>query len=88
MECVVRSMTTQSDQKLTMTIMEVYLAMRNAGIPSSPKKISASIASGAYPFGRVVNVGETGRKTIEVFRVDFQSWLESKIPKPEIKKGE
>ena len=73
---------------MTMTIMEVYLAMRNAGIPNSPKKISAGIASGAYPFGRVVNVGETGRKTIEVFRVDFRSWLESKIPKPEIKKGE
>lgn len=73
-----------SDQKLTMTIMEVYLSMRNAGIPSSPKKISAGIASGAYPFGRVVAVGETGRKTIEVFRVDFQNWLKSRIPKEEM----
>lgn len=74
----------QGDQKLTMTIMEVYLAMRDAGIPNSPKKISAGIASGAYPFGRVVGVGETGRKTIEVFRVDFQRWLKTRIPKEEM----
>lgn len=84
MECVVRNMATQSNPRLTMTIMEVYLAMREAGIPSSPQKISVGIASGAYPFGRVVNVGETGRKTIEVFRVDFLAWLKTKIPKEEI----
>ena len=83
MECVVRNMATQSNPRLTMTIMEVYLAMREAGIPSSPKKISAGIASGAYPFGRVVSIGETGRKTIEVFRVDFQGWLKTRIPKEE-----
>ena len=74
----------RSENKLTMTVMEVYIEMREAGIPNSPKKISAGIASGAYPFGRVVAVGETGRKTIEVFRVDFQNWLKSRIPKEEM----
>ena len=67
--------------RLTMTINEVYLAMREAGIPSNLRSISAGIASGAYPFGRVVNVGPTGRRTVQIFKVDFYAWLESKIPK-------
>lgn len=64
--------------KLTMTIQEVYLAMREAGISSSPTRISAGIASGLYPFGTVTNVGETGRKTVLIYRVDFEAWLDSK----------
>lgn len=67
--------------KLTMTVREVYYAMRAAGIRCNPTMISAGIASGAYPFGRVVNTGETGRRTLEIYRVDFDAWLESKIPK-------
>lgn len=67
--------------KLTMTLLEVYYAMREAGIRSSPERISAGIASGAYPFGKVINTGETGRRTLEIYRVDFDAWLETKIPK-------
>lgn len=70
-------------KKLTMTIAEVYYAMREAGIRCSPKVISAGIASGAYPFGRVVSTGETGRRTTEIYRVDFEAWLDSKKPKKE-----
>lgn len=68
-------------QKLTMTVREVYYAMRAAGIRCNTTMISAGIASGAYPFGRVVSTGETGRRTLEIFRVDFEAWLESKMPK-------
>lgn len=67
--------------KLTMTVAEVYYAMREAGIRCSPKMISAGIASGAYPFGRIVGVGPTGRKQTEIYRVDFEAWLDSKTPK-------
>lgn len=67
--------------KLTMTCREAYYEMRKAGIRSSPERISAGIASGYYPFGTVVNVGETGRRTIEIYAVDFYAWLESKQPK-------
>ena len=67
--------------KLTMTLREVYYAMRDAGISCNPEMISAGIASGAYPFGRVVSVGETGRRTLEIFKVDFYAWLDTKIPK-------
>lgn len=67
--------------KVTMTVREVYYAMREAGIRCSPTMISAGIASGAYPFGRVVNTGETGRRTLEIYTVDFYAWLDSKMPK-------
>ena len=70
-----------ANQKITMTLRETYYAMRAAGIPCNMKMISAGIASGAYPFGRVVSEGETGRRTLEIFRVDFDAWLETKIPK-------
>lgn len=68
-------------QKLTMTLREIYYEMRAAGIRCNTKMISAGIASGAYPFGRVVNTGDTGRRTLEIYRVDFEAWLETKIPK-------
>ena len=67
--------------RLTMTLTEIYTDMRAAGIPCSPKSISAGIACGAYQFGRVASIGETGRRTIQVFRVDFNAWLQSKTPK-------
>lgn len=69
------------NQSLTMTLREVYYAMRKAGIRCNTKMISAGIASGAYPFGRVVNEGPTGRRTLEIYRVDFDAWLETRVPK-------
>ncbi len=67
-------------QKLTMTLSDVYYAMRDAGIRSSPQRIAAGIATGAYPFGRVVAEGDTGRRTFEIFRADFCKWLQEKMP--------
>lgn len=67
--------------KLTMTVKEVVQTMRQAGIQCSERIVSDGIASGMYPFGTVVAVGETGRRTLQIFRVDFEAWLESKTPK-------
>ena len=67
-------------KSITMSLRDVYYEMRKAGIRCSMKVISDGIATGAYPFGRVVNTGETGRRTLEIFRVDFESWLQTKIP--------
>ena len=68
-------------QKLTMTVREVYYEMREAGIRTNPKAVTAGIVSGLYPFGHVTNIGETGRHTLLIFRVDFEAWLDSKRPK-------
>ena len=66
--------------KLTMTVHEVYQEMRAAGIPCSPMRISAGIESGLYPFGIVINKGKTERRTLLIYRVDFEAWLRSKMP--------
>lgn len=68
-------------EKITMTVSEVLYAMRAVGIQCNQRIISDGIASGAYPFGRVVNTGVTGRRTLQIFRVDFYAWLDSKTPK-------
>lgn len=73
----------RSATRITMTIRDVYHAMRAAGISCNTQMISDGIASGVYPFGRVVNEGETGRRTFEIYKVDFYAWLETKIPKQE-----
>ena len=68
-------------EKITMTVREVLYAMRAAGIQCNEQIISNGIATGAYPFGQVVNTGPTGRRTLQIFRVDFNAWLDSKTPK-------
>ena len=69
------------DRTPTMTITQVYKELRAAGIRSSPQRIAAGIESGAYPFGEVLSKGETGRRSFLIWRVDFEAWLESKMPK-------
>lgn len=64
--------------KLTMNVTEVMTEMRKAGIHCTTNTIADGIAMGVYPFGRISNVGRTGRRTLEIFRVDFYAWLESK----------
>lgn len=67
--------------KLTMSVIEVMTEMRKAGIHCNARQISDGIDMGVYPFGRVSNIGVTGRRTLEIFRVDFEAWLASKSPK-------
>lgn len=59
----------------TMTLKEVTEAMRAAGFRTSETMIADGIESGRYPFGAVIGVGKTGRRRIEILRVDFTAWL-------------
>lgn len=70
---------------LTMTINDVAGLFRSYGIPIEPGRLANDIASGAYPFGRVVKTSAAGRRTFEIWRVDVEAFLKSKIP---IKEGE
>lgn len=60
-----------------MTVADVAGEMRAAGFHVSNKAIVDRIASGLYPFGRIIGVGRSGRRTVHVLRVDFQRWLEN-----------
>lgn len=65
---------------LTMTIGDVAALFRSYGIPIELGRLADDIASGAYPFGRVVRVSASGRRTFEIWRVDVEAFLQSKIP--------
>ena len=61
-------------KKQTMTIKEVYEDLRKSGFKSSPQKISDGIVSGLYPFGQVLSIGETGKRTFQILRTDYEDW--------------
>lgn len=65
----------------TMTVAQVYYELRALGIRTSPQRIAAGIESGAYPFGELLSKGETGRRSFLIWRVDFEAWVRSKLPK-------
>jgi len=58
----------------TMTLKEVYEDLRKYGFKISQKKLSDGIVSGLYPFGIILNTGETGKRTFQILRVDYERW--------------
>lgn len=60
----------------TMTLKECAAAMREAGFRTSETRLADDIERGVKPFGRVVRVGNSGRRTLEIMTVDFRRWLE------------
>lgn len=65
-------------KKMVLSVTECAAEMRKHGIPCSTRNIGDAIANGIYPFGRVKCEGATGRRTFEIWRVDFEAWLRSK----------
>lgn len=62
----------------TMTLKDCATEMRDCGIRCTEMDIADAIESGIYPFGRVKRRGNTGRRTLEIWRVDFERWLAEK----------
>lgn len=65
---------------MTMTINDVAQLFRSYGIPIELGRLADGIATGAYPFGRVVKTSAGGRRTFEIWRVDVEAFLKSKMP--------
>lgn len=57
-----------------MTIKEVADDMRSRGMGMAYKTITDNIANGTFPFGTVINTGETGRRTFLILRRDYEAW--------------
>lgn len=60
--------------KPTMTLEDIVQDMRSRGMPMGKLKLSKLIKDGTFPFGKVVNVGDTGRVTFLIFRVNYEEW--------------
>ena len=59
-----------------MTVAQVIHDMRTRGIPIGQKNLVCGIESGAFPFGRVISVGETGRRTLLITASSYYSWAD------------
>lgn len=65
---------------LTMTLEDVCRLFRSYGIPMEIMRLADGIEAGVYPFGRIVKKSSTGRRTFEIWRVDVEAFLRSKMP--------
>lgn len=61
-------------QKPVMTLADVVKDLRSIGMKTNAKSLSDGIASGHYPFGKILHLGETGRRHIQIFRTDYERW--------------
>ena len=50
--------------------------LRERGIRMSVPRLIHGIEAGYYSFGRVVGVGESGRRTVEIYQKPFTEWME------------
>lgn len=65
---------------LTMTLEDVCKLFRSYGIPMEITRLADDIEAGIYPFGRLIKKSPTGRRTFEIWRVDVESFIKSKMP--------
>ena len=65
--------------KPKMTLNEVCSDMRHWGFGTSQKTLADGIASGIFPFGRVLSVSESGVRHILILRKDYEKWKEEMI---------
>ena len=61
-------------QKPVMTLSDVVQDLRSIGMRTNSTAIADGIASGHYPFGKILHIGETGRRHIQIFRSDYERW--------------
>ena len=64
----------------TMTLADVVADMRTRGMKATNKTVSDGIASGVFPFGTILGTGVTGRRSILIFRCDYEAWAAEKLP--------
>lgn len=61
-------------KKPVMTLSEVVQDLRDIGMKTNSAAIADGIEDGLYPFGRILGVGASGRRHIQIFRSDFERW--------------
>lgn len=60
---------------ITVTATEAAARLRQAGMRISVKRLVDDIEKGRFPFGHVVSTGPSGRRTVEIYRRDLETWI-------------
>ena len=63
-----------------MTTKEVCDDMRSRGCKIGEPALRQGIETGLYPFGSLINTGETGRRVFHILRVDYMRWADENLP--------
>ncbi len=66
------------ESKLTLTIDEAVALCRRHGWVVGKTQLAEGIAEGRYPFGKILRVGNTGRRTYEIWKTDVLAYLREK----------
>lgn len=61
-----------------LTASQAVREMRAMGFKLNVPDLMDGIEQGYYPFGRIKRRGATGRRTPEIYRVDFERWIKEK----------
>lgn len=62
-------------EKPLMTLADCAKVFRSLGVHISAREICNRIESGAYPFGVIISVGKTGRRSTVIYRAKLKSWI-------------
>ena len=64
---------------MTVTATEAAAVLRSKGMKITVKRLVDGIQEGVYPFGRIVSTGDTGRRSVEIFRGDLERFIKEKM---------
>ena len=64
---------------MTISAVDAVKILRQRGMHITVKRLIDGFESGLYPFGRVIAVGKTGRRTVEIFQRELDEWIEGRI---------
>ena len=64
---------------MTVTATEAAKVLRSHGMKISVGRLVDGIQDGDYPFGRIVSIGDTGRRSVEIFRGDLERFIKEKM---------
>ena len=65
--------------KVRMTLLDVCNDLRSRGMSTTQKTVSDCIESGVFPFGRVLSVNPSGRRTFLILGKDYEAWADANI---------
>lgn len=65
--------------KPRMTINDVCRDMRSRGMGLTHKTVTDGIASGLFPFGRLLTTNPSGRRTFLILRKDYEAWADENL---------
>jgi len=65
--------------KPRMTIPEVCDDMRRRGMSLGHKTLSDGIVSGLFPFGQLIGLTPTGRRSFMILRKNYETWADENL---------